>query len=58
MSVRTSTVGPGPFRSTPTTPIRPTFSVTSMPSARNSFAISAAVFTSMNDSSGWAWRCS
>jgi hypothetical protein len=31
MSVRTSTVGPCPLRNTPTTPIRPTFSVTSMP---------------------------
>jgi hypothetical protein len=58
MSVRTSTVGPGPLRSTPTTPIRPTFSVTSMPTARNSLAISAALFASMKDSSGCAWSSS
>ncbi len=32
MSVRTSTVGPSPFLNTPTTPVPPTFSVTSKPS--------------------------
>ena len=31
MSVRTSTVGPSPFLRTPTTPVPPTFSVTSKP---------------------------
>ena len=33
MSVRTSTVGPGPFLKTPTMPWPPTFSVTSKPRA-------------------------
>ena len=57
MSVRTSTTGPGPFFSTPTTPVPPTFSVTSKPAFRNSSASLAAVFTSIKDSSGWAWMC-
>jgi hypothetical protein len=57
MSPRTSTVGPAPFFSTPTTPVLPTFSVTSMPRARSSFATSAAVCVSMNDSSGFACSC-
>ena len=48
MSARTSTVGPSPFFITPTTPVPPTFSVTSMPGiARSSFAIRAAVRVSM-----------
>ena len=36
MSVRTSTVGPLPFSKTPTTPVPPTFSVTSKPSSVSS----------------------
>jgi hypothetical protein len=48
MSARTSTVGPSPLRITPTTPVPPTFSVTSRPGmARSSFAMRAAVAVSM-----------
>lgn len=53
MSARTSTVGPLPFRSTPTTPVPPTFSITFMPgTAFSATAILPAVRTSLNESSG------
>ena len=54
-SVRTSTVGPAPFFSIATTPVLPTFSVTSKPSARISAASLAAVRVSWKPSSGLAW---
>ena len=56
MSPRTSTVGPAPFFSTATTPYPPNLSVTSAPVVRNSTAILAAVFSSISESSGWAWK--
>ena len=56
MSVRMRSTGPAPFRSTPTTPVPPNFSVTSKLAARNSAATLAAVFSSMSESSGWACR--
>ena len=56
MSTRASTVGPGPFRSTPTTPVTPTCSVTSQPAAFTSEAKRAAVLTSLKESSALAWN--
>ena len=56
MSARISSVGPGPFFITATTPVLPTFSVTVKPSLRASAASLAGVRTSCIDSSGLAWR--
>ena len=55
-SVRRSTVGPFPLRSTPTTPVPPTPVVTSYPSLRSSSAMRADVRCSFNDSSGFLCR--
>jgi len=55
-SVRRSTVGPFPLRSTPTTPVPPTPVVTSYPSLRSSSAMRAEVRCSFNDSSGFLCR--
>src|SRR5690242_18579986 len=52
MSARSSTVGPSPFRSTPTTPVPPTPSCTSKPAVRSRSATRAAVRVSWCDSSG------
>ena len=46
-SVRTRTVGPSPFFSTPTTPSLPTLGVTTAPAFFSSSAIRAAVATSL-----------
>jgi len=54
-SVRSITTGPGPLRSTPTTPWPPTPVVTAAPVAESSAAIRAAVRASCRDSSGAAW---
>ena len=51
-SVRSITVGPGPFFRTPTTPVLPTPVVTSKPARRSRSAILAAVFSSWKESSG------
>ena len=56
MSERMRSVGPGPFFSTPTTPVPPNFSVTSKPAARSCAASRAPVFSSWSESSGWACR--
>ena len=57
MSARSSTVGPAPLRITPTTPVPPTFAVTSAPAFLSSAAIRLAVAVSRNDSSGFWWKC-
>ncbi len=55
-SARSSTRGPAPLASTPTTPVRPTPVITSKPSRRSSSATTPAVRVSANDSSGYACR--
>ena len=57
MSVRISTTGPGPLLSTATTPFPPNRSATSHPALRISAASRLDVFTSISDSSGFAWMC-
>ena len=52
ISARIITTGPGPFLSTATTPVPPTFSVTSKPKALARLASLAAVFTSKPLNSG------
>ena len=57
MSARSSTVGPAPFFSTPTTPVPPTLGVTTIPgTAFSSAAIRAPVFSSLKESSGFRWK--
>ena len=56
MSARSSAVGPGPLRSTPTTPVPPTPSVVSNPASRSQAAPIPAVRVSANDSSGLRCR--
>ena len=56
MSARSITVGPGPLRKSPTTPVPPTAEVTSNPRWARCSAASFAVRTSCMDSSGWLWR--
>src|SRR5215831_11790127 len=51
-SVRSITVGPAPFFMMATTPVPPTFSVTSYPSLRSRSASAAAVRVSCDESSG------
>lgn len=56
MSARSTTAGPSPLRSTPTTPVPPTPVRTSNPAARSRSAATPAVRSSWKDSSGWRCR--